>query len=568
MNLKPLSALFLAVSLSACAQSPVAIDMPVVASPGEPSNPGLTSQVLYQVLLGEIASQRGELRLSAEDYADLAVRTRNAQVAQRAFELAQFARMPALALTDARLWRELEPGSLKAMQSLVGQLLASGRLGEARPHLEAWLKAGRSEEIFPQLHALFARLKDKQAALDLVSAIAESYPALPEAHFAIAQVAVQAGQAPRALAALDEALRLKPQWEPAALLKAQILLRKDGEVAAEAFLADYLKANPGAQEVRLAYAKQLARTGRMNESRQEFKRLTQEAPDNADAHFTLGLIAMQTDDLVSARASFIKALELGHPDADSVRYYLGQLEEAENQFDAALKWYRQVSEGRHRFDAQLRVAVMLSRLGSVQEARDWLGGLAVEDDAERVQVVQVEALILRDAKNYAAVLEVLGHGLEKLPDAPELLYDRAMAAEKLDRLDVLEQDLRHLIKLKPDYAQAYNALGYTLADRTDRLPEAMELLQQALKLSPEDPFILDSMGWALFKLKRIPEAVIHLRHAFEAKSDPEIAAHLGESLWARNEKGDRDEARLIWQGSLKVNPDNEVLRAVVSRLMR
>ncbi len=567
MNLKPLSALFLAVSLSACAQSPVVLDAPVVASPDEPSNPGLTSQVLYQVLLGEIASQRGELRLSAEDYADLAVRTRNAQIAQRAFELAQFARMPGLALTDAQIWRELEPGSVKAMQSLAGQLLVSGRLDEARPHLEAWLKAGRSEEIFPQLHALFARLKDKQAALDLVSALAASYPTLPEARFAIAQVAVQAGQVPRALAALDEALRLRPQWEPAALLKGQILLRKDGEAAAEAFLAEYLKANPGAQEVRLAYAKQLARTGRMNESRREFKRLTQDAPDNADAHFTLGLIAMQTDDLGSARASFIKALELGHPDADSVRYYLGQLEEAENQFDAALKWYRQVNEGRHRFDAQLRIAVMLSRLGSVQEARDWLGGLAVEDDAERVQVVQVEALILRDAKNYAAVLEVLGRGLEKLPDAPELLYDRAMAAEKLDRLDVLEQDLRRLIKLKPDYAQAYNALGYTLADRTARLPEAMELLQQALKLSPEDPFILDSMGWALFKLKRIPEAVVHLRHAFEAKPDPEIAAHLGESLWARNEKGDRDEARLIWQGSLKVNPDNEVLRAVVSRLM-
>ncbi len=567
MNLKPLSALFLAVSLSACAQSPVVLDAPVVASPDEPSNPGLTSQVLYQVLLGEIASQRGELRLSAEDYADLAVRTRNAQIAQRAFELAQFARMPGLALTDAQIWRELEPGSVKAMQSLAGQLLVSGRLDEARPHLEAWLKAGRSEEIFPQLHALFARLKDKQAALDLVSALAASYPTLPEARFAIAQVAVQAGQVPRALAALDEALRLRPQWEPAALLKGQILLRKDGEAAAEAFLAEYLKANPGAQEVRLAYAKQLARTGRMNESRREFKRLTQDAPDNADAHFTLGLIAMQTDDLGSARASFIKALELGHPDADSVRYYLGQLEEAENQFDAALKWYRQVNEGRHRFDAQLRIAVMLSRLGSVQEARDWLGGLAVEDDAERVQVVQVEALILRDAKNYAAVLEVLGRGLEKLPDAPELLYDRAMAAEKLDRLDVLEQDLRRLIKLKPDYAQAYNALGYTLADRTARLPEAMELLQQALKLSPEDPFILDSMGWALFKLKRIPEAVVHLRRAFEAKPDPEIAAHLGESLWARNEMGDRDEARRIWQGSLKVNPDNEVLRAVVSRLM-
>jgi len=210
---------------------------------------------------------------------------------------------------------------------------------------------------------------------------------------------------------------------------------------------------------------------------------------------------------------------------------------------------------------------MLSRLGRVQEARDWLAALPVVDDAERIQVVQAEALLLRDAKDYRAVFEVLSRALEKMPDAPDLLYDRAMAAEKLDRLDVLEQDLRRLIKLKPDHAHAYNALGYTLADRTNRLTEAVALLSQALKLSPEDPFILDSMGWALFKLKRMPEAVDHLRRAFTAKPDPEIAAHLGEALWVRNDKGDRDEARRVWQGSLKVHPDNESLREVVSRLM-
>jgi tetratricopeptide (TPR) repeat protein len=566
MNLKPLSFALVAVSLSACAQQPSVIQMPPIVIDSKPANPGLTSQVLYQILLGEIASQRGELRLSAEAYADLASKTRDPRIAQRAVDLAQYARQPGLALRNAQLWRELEPGSVKAMQTLATLLMANGRVREARVPLEAWLKTGKSTEIFSQMHALFARQKDKAAVLDLVSDLAAAYPALPEARFAVAQVAAQAGQLPRALAALDETLRLKPQWENAALLKAQILLRKDGEDAAQAFLADYLKANPESREVRLAYAKQLARTGKLNESRAEFERLAKDAPDNPEASFTLGLIAMQTNDLVSARASFLKALELGYPDADSVRYYLGQLDEAENHFEAALQWYRQVNDGRHRFDAQLRVAAMLSRLDRVREARDWLAALQPQDDAERVQVVQTEAMILRDAKDYPGVYAVLSQGLAKMPDALDLLYDRAMVAEKLNHLDVVEQDLRRLIKLKPDYAHAYNALGYTLADRTDRLPEALELLTQALKLAPDDPFILDSMGWCLFKMKRLPEAIDDLRRAYANKTDPEVAAHLGEALWFRNEKDDRDEARRVWQGSLKTYPDNESLREVVSRL--
>ncbi len=564
MNLKALPFILIATSLSACAQSPVVVKpAPVpVAATGD----GLTSQVLYQILLGEFASQRGELRLSAEAYADLANKTRDARVARRAVELARYARQPALALRNAQLWRELEPASVPAMQTLASLLLANGRIKEAKPHLEAWLRQGESAEIFPQLHALLARQKDRQSALDLVQELAAAYPALPEARFAVAQIAVQAGQLPRALGALDEALRLRPQWQAAALLKAQVLLRKEGETTARAFLAAYLDANPDAREVRVAYAKQLARDGNFQASRAEFERLARDAPEDAEAHFTLGLIAMQTNDLGSARDALLKALDLGHADADTVRYYLGQVDEAEKKHEPALAWYRQVSDGRHAFEAQLRVAAMLNRLGRVREARDWLAGLTVEDDARRVQVVQTEAMILREAKEYVAVFDLLGRALEKMPDAQELLYDRAMMAEKLDRLDVLEQDLRRLIKINPDHAHAYNALGYTLADRTNRLPEAVELLKQALRLAPDDPFILDSMGWALFKLKRYPEAVEHLRRAFDGKADPEIAAHLGEALWVKNGKGDRDEARRIWQGSLKLHPDNENLREALSRL--
>ena len=561
MNAKPLILALFAVSVSACAQSPV-VESPNLASP---SPAGLTSQMLYQFLLGEIAGQRGELKLSAEAYADLAIRTRDARVARRATEVALFARQPSLAIKNASLWLELEPASPKALQTLSSLLVSAGRLGEAKPHLNAWIKTGKDGEVFMQLHGLFAKQKDRQAVLDLVTDLAAAYPSIPEARFAVGQAAWQAGQAPKALAALNEALVLKPDWESAALFKAQILQKAEGDAALLSFFKEYLAAFPAAREVRLAYAKQLARAGNFADSRAQFEFMTRENPDNPEAHFAVGLVAMQTNDMESAKASFMKALELGHPEEGHVRLYLGQLAEARGTLEEALTWYKSIDKGRMQFDAQLRAALVLSKLGRLDEARTWLSKLAPSSDMERLQIVQTEAQILREAKNYEGVFGVLSEALGKMPDSPELLYDRAMAAEKINRLDTLEKDLRRLIQLKPDYAHAYNALGYTLADRTTRIQEAIELLEKALKLEPDDPFILDSMGWALFKAKRYGEAVDYLRRAHGIKPDPEIAAHYGEALWM---KGDKEEARKVWKSGLQTYPDNESLRDVASRLMR
>lgn len=566
MSPKPLLPALFLVSLSACAQSPVMERASPVAPATAPqaANSGLTSQVLYQFLLGEIAGQRGELKLSAEAYADLATRTRDARVAKRATEVALFARQANLATRSASLWLELEPDSIKAVQTLASLLVTAGRFAEAKPHLGTWIKSGKTGEAFMQLHTLFAKQKDRQAVLDLVVELAAGYPSVPEARFAVGQAAWQAGQASRALTALNEALKLKPDWETAALFKAQVLQKAEGDAALLTYFKDYLAAFPAAREVRLAYAKQLARSGSFAESRAQFEYMTRDNPDNPDNHFAIGLVAMQTNDLEAARVGFEKALALGHPDPGNVRYYLGQLAEAGGKLDEALTWYKSIDKGRSLFDAQLRVAVVLNKRGRLEEARAWLAGLAPESDAERLQVVQTEAQLMRENKNYEGVFKVLSAALEKSPDSPELLYDRAMAAEKLNRLDSLERDLRRLIKLKPDYAHGYNALGYTLADRTPRIAEAIELLEKALKLEPDDPFILDSMGWALFKARRYAEAVDYLRRAHTLKPDPEIAAHFGEALWM---KGDRDEARRVWKNGLKSHPDNETLRDVASRLM-
>jgi len=556
----------LAASLSACAQSPVGgkqAAMPA-AKPimTQPAASGLTPQLMYEFLLGEIAGQRGDLNLSAEAYADLAARTRDVRVVRRATEIALYARQSKMALRNAQLWLELEPDSLKARQSVASLLVGAGRLTEAKPYLESWIRAGKPEQVFMQLHTLLARQGDRAAVAGLVADLAAAYPALPEARFAVAQSAWQAGQGLNALNALDDVLRIKPEWEHAALFRAQILQQKDGDEAAIAYMGNYLKDHPQARDVRLAYAKQLARAGRLEESRQAFDVLVRDMPDNPEPHFALGLVAMQVNDLDAARASFLKALDLGYEERGVVYYSLGQIAEAKGDYEEAMSRYKTVT-GQQVFEAQLRVAMVLGKAGRLQEARDWLGKMAPSGDAQGVRIAQAEAELLRDARRYTESFDVFDRALARYPDNLELLYDRAMAAEKLNRLDALEQDLRRMIQLKPDYAHAYNALGYTLADRTSRLDEAIELLQKALNLAPEDPFILDSMGWALFKAKRYPEAAEYLRRAYAGRPDPEIAAHLGEVLWM---KGEREEARRIWQGGLKAYPDNESLRETLSRL--
>lgn len=525
----------------------------------------LTPQILYRFLLGEIAAQRGELTLASEAFLDLANKTHDARIAQRATEFAIFARKPAQALKAAQMWVEGEPNSLRARQTYVSLLLSAGRLVDARPHLEWFIKqSGRPVgEAFLQLPNILLRHQDRPAVLSLMSELAAAYPSVPEASFALAQVAWHAGQSERALVAADEALRLKPGWEAVALLRGQILQRR-GDDQTVAFWRDFLSRHPDAREVRLALARQLARMSRFGEARAEFELLHAQDPTQPEVVVSLGLLALQMNDLDAAERHFTTALNAEMGEVDHLRLYLGQVAAARQQFERALDWYLSVPEGRHYLEARMRAAMLLGRLGRLTEGRRLLAALTAESEPERVQIIQAEAQMLREAKDHTGAFELLTRALETMPDSPELLYDRAMAAEKIDRLDVLEQDLRRLIALKPDHAHAYNALGYTLADRTDRLKEAIELLEKALKLAPDDPFILDSMGWALFKAGRLNAAIDYLRRAFAQRPDPEIAAHLGEALWVR---GDRDEARRIWQGSLREHPDNESLRETVGRLL-
>jgi len=530
------------------------------SKPKLPNQP-LTPELLLQFLIAEVAGQRGAIGVANSTYLDLARQTRDPRIARRAAEIAVFARDQDSALEATRLWVEADQESERAQQTLASLLLSRGELSEAEPLLKAFL-ARDPANAFLHLSALMGKTRDTKATLELVQRLAFDCPKLPEAQFAIAQAATHAGRFDEALAALDGAEKLRPGWETAALYRAQ-LLAKTSRSDALVFLRDFLVRYADAREVRLNYARMLVNANQFTEARTQFTRLTSDFPRNAEVSLAAGLLSLQMGDIEAAKVLLNETLEYDPRDPDTVHYYLGQVAEELKQPELANQHYEQVVEGNYLVRARARQAALLARQGRPEEARALLAATRGENEGQNIRLIQAEADLLRESREYQEVFALLSEALKRYPDSPDLLYDRAMAAEKLDRLDVLESDLRRVIQLRPEDAQAYNALGYTLADRTDRLAEAVVLLDKALALAPEDPFILDSVGWAQYRSGNLARAQEFLERAFRVRQDPEIAAHLGEVLWAR---GMRDEAGVLWRSSLESNPHNEVLLETLRRL--
>jgi len=394
-----------------------------------------------------------------------------------------------------------------------------------------------------------------------VQSIAQPYPKLAESHYSTGLAAYNAGRKDLALSEIHRAAELRPGWEGSALMEGQILQTEEPDKAV-AFYRDFLKRYPQSKEVQLNFARFLVDRKDFTGAREQFGQILKAAPDNPELTLAVGLLSMQLQDYDGAEDYLERVLSLNYKDPDAVRMYLGQLNEERKRFDKASEWYRAVQPGEQYIPAQVKVATMLARQNQIGDARQFLSSVKVENNLQRTQIVIAESQILRDAKQFQDAYDTLTKGLEQMPDTADLLYDRAMVAEKLERLDLLESDLRQVIKLKPDHAHAYNALGYTLADRTTRFGEAKDLIDKAIALSPSDPFIIDSLGWVQYRMGNLTDAATNLKSAYDKQPDPEIAAHLGEVLWAQ---GQKDEARRILLGKLKDNPDNEVLQAVIKK---
>ena len=541
---------------------PAAASKPAAKPPANLPAQDLTAPLLYDFLLGEIAQQRGSPGFAAQTYLDLAKRTRDPRVARRAVELATAARMPDLALESARIWQDADPSSLQALQTLVVLLVSTKRVDDAEPYLEKLLDSDTSAAPsgFLQMSRILGGSPDVAANLRVVRKLAERYPKLPQAHFAIAQAAAAASDEALALGEIRRAAVLQPDWELAALYEAQLLQRHAPEEAAKR-LSGYLERYPGSRDVRLNYARLLVLDKRNDEARAQFDDLGKRFANDADAVYAVGLMALQIKEYGVAEASMKRLLELKFRDPDAARYALGQIAEEQKDWPRAIEWYKTIQGPEHALPARVRAANAIAKQGRLDEARAYLHAADAQGE-QQVQLLVAESQLLREANQNKEAFDLLAGALKTTPDQPDLLYDQALTAEKLDRFDVLEASLKRLIQLRPDHAHAYNALGYSYADRNIRLDEAKALIEKALTLAPGDFFIIDSMGWVLYRMGDLKGAAAQLQRAWQGRPDAEIGAHLGEVLWSL---GEHDQARRVWQEALKSAPENETLNKTLKR---
>jgi tetratricopeptide (TPR) repeat protein len=523
----------------------------------------MLARTVFQSLLADLALQRGNTEIGVSAWADLARRTRDPAVIARATEVAAIAKQYDLALELARLWLQVDPDSTKARQTESTLLVLANRIDDLVPQLAKLLEQDKTSlpANLMHLNRVLSSNNDKKAVQKLVDRLATPYTDLPEAHFAMGQAAANADDPMRAQSEFSRALQLRPGWEAAALARAQLLARQSAASAVDS-LREFLVAYPDAREVRLTLARLLISERKFDEARVEFDRLLKNSPDDPEIVYPVAMLALQQGDVATGRSLLEKLLNSSFPDKSTVHFFLGQLDEEEKKPDAALAHFRQVTTGDQYIAARARAAQILLQQGKADEARELLHATKGGSAAEQARLAIAEAQLLREAGRKDEGYAALTAALAKHPDDPELLYETALTAERQGLPEVMEKHLRHLLKLKPDHAHALNALGYSLAERNIRLDEANELVTRALALAPDDPFIMDSMGWVQFRQGKLPEALKTLEKAYAIKADPEIAAHLGEVLWTM---GRKEDALRILSEAAKKNPDNDVLAAALKK---
>jgi tetratricopeptide (TPR) repeat protein len=556
-------------ALSACAGKP-APEAPRAPEPvAETAAPlpkmDLTPEVLYNVLVGEIAGRRGEYGLSVRALSNAARETGDPRLAERATRAAIYSKRYAEALDTATMWVRLRPNDEDARESLATIMLALDRPDDAKVHFEKMLELAAPQNklghTYLRIAAVLARHENRTDALALMTGLTRKNPGNAEAQFALAHMSMRAGNLTVATAAIDRALIIRPGWDDAALLKARVLGATNDQARTIEFYQWYLKKNPDSTKVRMNYARYLVDQKRWVDARTQFKLVLEHRAEDTDVLYALGLLSLQTEHFDEADVYFRRAIDI-NPANDQVRIYLGQTAERRNRLDLAARWYKSVSNDKYIFEARTRLGVVVAKQGDLAQGQKILRSINPANDQERVQLALAEEQMLREAKQYSSALKVLNRALKALPEHKDLLYARALVAEKLDDLNLHERDLRLLLKLDPKNAHALNALGYTLADRTNRHQEAYLLIKQALELRPDDPFILDSMGWVQYRLGNSSEAIRYLKRALDIRFDAEISAHLGEVLWV---SGKQKQAEKVWDKALKRAPDNESVKQVIKK---
>ncbi|MES2943930.1 MAG: tetratricopeptide repeat protein [Pseudomonadota bacterium] len=554
---------------------------PALEAPATPpvENSTLDSELFYQLLIGEITTQDGEPAAGyAELLLDAARKTNDAQLYQRATDIALQSRSADTALQAVRAWKQAQPESREPNRYLLQILIALNRVSATLEPLKTELELTSASERTLAIQAIpraFARFSDKKLAAAVVEEALASYASQPATAAAAwtttGRMRLLAGDQPGALAAAQKAQAGDRHAEGPALVALELMDPK--LPAAELLVRNYLNNNAKAMpEIRMAYARGLLDAQRYAEAGAQLQIVIQEKPGFAPAWLVLGALQLQDNQFSQAQSSLERYVALAQQQATDqepgrglAQAYLSlaQIAERRKDFAAAEVWLSKIENSEDMMLAQSRRASILARQGKLTEARQLIKTLPERKSGDARLKLTAEVSLLRELKQYQLAYDLLGQAAQKSPDDVELFYDQAMMAEKIGKLGEMETLLRRVIQLKPDYHNAYNALGYSLADRNVRLAEAKELIKKALEYAPADPFIRDSLGWVEFRMGNAAEATKIFEDAFKARPDAEIAAHLGEVLWTQ---GQRDKAIAIWREGQLLNPENETLQETLKRL--
>ncbi len=531
----------------------------------------LTRELLYQIMRAELDFRRGEWARPYATMMAIARQTGDPRLARRAAEMALGARQTGESMAAVALWRELAPESEEASQYFLGLAVISDDLGEAEKifarRLQDATPATRGMAMF-QTQQFLERARDKKAGVALLDKLLAPYADSFEARVLLAQNAFTRGDAAASVRLAQSALSLKPDSELALLTLAQATTDQD---AVAALLASFLRAHPNARDVRAAHARVLVNQKRYDLARKEFETMLAAQPDNAGTLYALGLMAMQMNDGPAAEqylGRYVDVVRQAHGDErdpGKVLLLLSQLAEERGDGAGAARWLEQIdaADSTSYFPAQLRRARLIAKGGDLEGARKFLAAVKAEQPSEAAQVVQTQGHLLREAGQTEAAFAVLAEGVKRDPANPDLLYDYALLAERTGRLDLMEKVLRDVMLQAPGNHHAYNALGYSLAERGVRLPEALGLIEKAVQMAPDDPFIMDSLGWVHYRMGNLDLAETHLRRAYALRNDVEIAVHLGEVLWHKGLKAD---AHKLWREALAKDPKNDTLKSTLARL--
>ena len=544
----------------------------------------LDSALFYQLLIGEITTQQGEPSAGFALMLDAARRSGDSQLYQRATDIALQSRSGDAALQAASAWKQNLPNSREANRNVLQILIALNRIAETAEPLKADLKmaqgAADRADIFTAVPRAYARAGDKKLASSVVEDALAGYlidPATAGAAWtAVARMRLAAGDNAGALDAAQRGHAADASAEGPVIAALELIDAKlpGAEALVRQFLQSRQDKSGSLSEIRMAYARVLIDAQRYSDGSAQLQTVTRDKPELAEAWLVLGSLQSQDNQLAQAQISLERYLALATgqqaaAQADRGRglaqayLALAQVAEKRKDYAAAEDWLKKIDNPAELIQTQTRRASILARQGRLEDGRRLLRQLPERTPEEARLKFNAEFSLLREFKQYRLAYELMAKELQKAPDDVELLYEQSIVADKLGSADEMERLLRRIIALKPDYHQAYNALGYSLADRNIRLPEARELIRKAIEYAPSDPFIQDSLGWVEFRMGNRDEALRIFEQAYKAKPDAEIAAHFGEVLWS---VGQRERALAIWKQGKLINSENEALVETLKRL--